>query len=77
MHSVLLNIPWLPLQNKSAKLRKPKGQNRSQGMSLDVQTALFQGKDLLDGCILKLCFPFVFHKSWAILTQWTHPYTFF
>lgn len=50
MHSVPLNIPWLSLQNNSAELSKPNGQNRSQGMSLDVQTALFQGKDPLGGC---------------------------
>lgn len=57
MHSVPLKIPWLPLQNNSAKLRKPKSQNRSQGISLGLQTALFQGKDLLGGCYFKILVP--------------------
>lgn len=65
MHSVPLKIPWLPLQNNSAKLRKPKSQNRSQGISLGLQTALFQGKDLLGGCYFKNLVPICLSQKFS------------
>jgi len=44
---------------------KTESQSESQGMFLDVQSALFQGTDLLGGHFLKLWFPFAFHEKFS------------
>lgn len=74
--STFNHFPTVSTEHFCRVKRKTEGQSESQGMSLDVQTALLQGTDMLDGHFLNLWFSFAFSKSSASASDRTLCFSF-